>query len=125
MTDTDQLTYFLSEKKNILVVTFVGPLVRGSAHILEKCIQELSKREATWVILNLRDVPGTVDRSVFPAFARLQKNVRDRKACLRMSALHPSLRLALDEQGLVRADETSDSLAEALSSLAVNISRAA
>ena len=124
-TETDELKYFISEKKHIMVVTLIGPLVRSNAHILDQCIRELSRKEASWVILNLKDVPGTVDRAVFPAIARLQKNVRDRKAQLRLSSINPNLRLALDQNGLIRSDETSNTLAEALTSLQASPQQAA
>ncbi|OFZ21757.1 MAG: hypothetical protein A2X94_15835 [Bdellovibrionales bacterium GWB1_55_8] len=114
MIEPGKLTYLLAEKKSILVVSFIGPLVRTNAHVLEKCIKEISKREATWVIVNFRDVPANLDRTVYPALARLQQVIRSKPAELKMTALHPELRKQLDQQGLLRPKEVVDNLAIAL-----------
>lgn len=117
--EVPKLTYLIAEKKFVLVISFVGPLVRSNLSVFEECMREVEKRGASFIILNFRDVPSSVDRTVFPAVARLQKLIRLKPAALRMTALHPELRKVLDEQGLLRAAEVANNLGEALQSAVV------
>ena len=125
MTEEGNLTYFLAEKNGVLVVSFIGPLVRSNAHILDRCLKDVLARQVDWVIVSLRDVPGTVDRAVFPTFARFQKAVRDKKARLILASLHPVLHKALNDQAIVRPEESANNLADALSRLVAPKVRAA
>ncbi|MCM2324199.1 MAG: STAS domain-containing protein [Oligoflexia bacterium] len=109
-----KLTYFLSEKGAVLIVTFVGPLVRANALTLEECIQDVAKSPATIVILSFRDVPEVMDPSLTGTLARLQNTVRQRGALLRMSGIHPSLRIFMAEAGLLLMEEVCDNLSQAL-----------
>lgn len=111
------LTYFLAEKNRILVISLIGPLAKVNTPTLENCIREVKERSPQWVILNFRDVPPEVDKTVVPQIARLQKLVREKPAILRLSSIHPELKKFLEYEGLVRSDEVCNNLAEALKSL--------
>jgi anti-anti-sigma factor len=119
-----QLTYFLSEKEVasqksvILLISLAGPMNRANADVLDKLIEELEKKSPGWVVLNLRDVGTSIERTQYPAFARLQKTVRDKGAELKICSVHPDLRTTLVDAGLLRIKEISNNLPEALQSLA-------
>ncbi|MFL5814934.1 MAG: STAS domain-containing protein [Bdellovibrionia bacterium] len=119
-----QLTYFLSEKEVvsqksvILLISLAGPINRSNAAVLDKLIEELEKRSPGWVVLNLRDVGSSIERTQYPAFAKLQKTVRDKGAELKICSVHPNLRTTLVDAGLLRVNEITNNLPEALQSLA-------
>ncbi|OFZ55602.1 MAG: hypothetical protein A2428_12135 [Bdellovibrionales bacterium RIFOXYC1_FULL_54_43] len=124
MNDSEKLTYFIAEKNNIVVISLIGPLLRGNAHVLEACMDEISRRHVRFVIVNFRDVPNTMDRTVIPALARLQRLIRSKPAVLRMSSIHPELRRTLETQGILRPEELANNLSDALKSLVVDANAA-
>jgi anti-anti-sigma factor len=123
ITQPDQLTYFLSEKEVasqksvILLISLAGPINRATADVLDKLIEELEKRSPGWVVLNLRDIGSSIERTQYPAFAKLQKTVRDKGAELKICSVHPDLRSVLVDAGLLRVKEIANNLPEALQSL--------
>jgi anti-anti-sigma factor len=112
----DGLTYFLSEKHRILVVSLVGPLTRANSETLQQCIQDIQKTTAQSVVINLHDV-STMDKSVVPDFMKLQLLVRKKPAELRICFVQPKIRMFLDDAGVLRPAEVSSDLKEALVSL--------
>ncbi len=58
-----------------------------------------------------------MDKILVPAFARLQKTIREKGAILRLSSIHPALRKFLNAQRLLREKELTNNLAEALQNL--------
>lgn len=118
-----QLTYFLSEKEvvaqktNILLISLAGPINRTTAPVFEKLIEEVEKKSPGWVVLNLRDIGTTIERTQYPAFAKLQKTIRDKAAELRICSVHPELKKLLVDAGLIRTKELANNLPEALQSL--------
>ncbi|MEK6578818.1 MAG: STAS domain-containing protein [Bdellovibrionota bacterium] len=114
------LTYFLSSKKSILIISLVGPITRAGSAVLEKCIVEVSKTDAQFVVINFRDVSKEIDRHAYPALVRLQKIVRDRHAELKLSGMHPDLVELLGESGLIRGNELCMNLTQALQSFSFN-----
>jgi anti-anti-sigma regulatory factor len=119
----DQLTYFLSEKEVasqkavILLISLAGPISRSTADVLDKLIEDVEKRSPGWVVLNLRDVGQTIERIQYPAFAKLQKTIREKGAELKICNIHPDLRKTLVDAGLLRVKELANNLPEALQSL--------
>ncbi|MCM2278188.1 MAG: STAS domain-containing protein [Oligoflexia bacterium] len=109
-----KLTFFLSEKGSILIVTLIGPLVKDNALAFEECLQEVARSGASVIIMNFRDVSETMDPSFGPAIARLKKAVYERKARLRMSGIHPALRIQMAQAGVLRLEEICDNLSQAL-----------
>ena len=82
--DENQLSYLIAEKGPMLLVTLIGPLSRHSLETLAKCQEELAAKPAKVVVLYLRDVAPKVDQIVFPSLAKLQKQIRDSGALLRL-----------------------------------------
>ncbi len=116
--DVPKLNYFISEKSRIVVVSFVGPLVRDSALVLQECQAQILERNPSLVILYFRDVPDRVDQTVFPAIARIQKAIRDKNIQLKLCSLHPHLRTTFNDFGIIRPNELADNLAQALEGVA-------
>jgi anti-anti-sigma regulatory factor len=97
-----------------MIVSWVGSFAHEAVEVIEKCRGEVSKSQAQWVIMNLRDLKPAMDRTAIPTFARLQKTVREKPAVLKLSSVHPELRSFLDSQGLLRMEELANNLTEAL-----------
>lgn len=118
-----QLTYFLSEnevasqKAFILLISLAGPINRSTASVLDQLIEDVEKRSPGWVVLNMRDVGATIERTQYPAFAKLQKTIRDKGAELKICSVHPDLKKTLVDAGLLRGNEIANNLPEALQSL--------
>jgi anti-anti-sigma regulatory factor len=112
------LQYFIAEKNAVLIVSWVGEFAHGTAEVIDKCRDEVVKSGAKWVIFNLRDLKPSMDRITVPVFARLQKGIREKPAVLRLTSMHPDLRGFLQEQGVLRPEELSNNLAEALQGIA-------
>lgn len=113
-----KLAYFSSEKKGILILTLIGPLIRSNALILSECINVVSSSSARWIILNCRDIPPEIDQSLAAPLARLQKTIREKPAELRISGLHPDLFVTFKKKGILREHEICSNLAEALQQIA-------
>ena len=58
-----------------------------------------------------------MDRIVVPIFARLQKSIREKPAILKITSVHPQLRTFLQEMGILRTEELTNNLAEALQTI--------
>jgi anti-anti-sigma regulatory factor len=118
-----QFTYFVSQKELpsqdgiLLLVALAGRIHRPEAQPFEKLIEEITAKPAHWVILSLRDVGQNVERTMFPALARLQKVVRDKPAELKLCGVHPELKISLESAGIIRSIEIVNNLAQALTSL--------
>ena len=111
------LRFFITEQKSILVVTYIGNLMKESLGVLEESFHQIIERDAKVVILNFRDVGSDVDRTLFALLTRMQKSIRDKSAILRLTSMHPELRKTLEERGIVRSEEQVENLAHALTSL--------
>jgi anti-anti-sigma factor len=115
----EPLQYFLSEKKGIAVVSFAGKLSRENEPVLQQCAAELIEKRPKFVILYLRDLGSRMDIAALPAFARLQKAVRELPAEMKVCSPHPELRALLEEKGLLRPNELCNNLVEALQALPI------
>lgn len=120
-----KLSYFLSQKKGILIASLIGPLSRETLPILEECSREIADSQAKWVILNFRDVSKDLEKPIMPAIAGLQKKIREMPADLKLVGLHPELRQTLERQGLLRREERAENLSQALQMIAPLVGRAA
>jgi anti-anti-sigma regulatory factor len=112
------LTYQITQKNSVLVVALSGALVRENVEALERLHADLGERTFSWVVLHFKAVPDKADRTVLPALARIQKTIRDKGGQVRLSSLHPNLRMLLQERGVLRHGEYVDDLAETLQWLA-------
>jgi anti-anti-sigma regulatory factor len=118
MNQTEKFSYFFSEKGPILVINLIGPIAKHNSRDIEQCLNKCKKIQADWVIVNFRDVPTFVDKSfLVPTLARFQKTIRDAKANLLLSGLHPEFKMLLKESGCLREEELRNNLTEALQSL--------
>jgi anti-anti-sigma regulatory factor len=90
---------------------------RSNAATFDKLIEEVTQKSPSWVIINMRDLGRTIERTQFPAFARLQKVIREKPAELKLCSIHPDLKTTLQDAGLVRYNELADNLSDALASL--------
>lgn len=114
--DELNLQYFLSRKGPILVVTFVGDMNVPSIQAIEKCTSEISATELVkFVILYFRDTKRIALEAI-PYLATMQKEVR-KKGELQICSMHPEMREKLSKHGIIRANENTNNLAEALSAL--------
>lgn len=116
MNQTPKLSYFFATKKDVLIVSLVGPISKDNAVIFDECIREVKKAPARWVVLHFRDVTE-LDRTQLPALARLQKTIREKPAELKVCAVHPDLREMLFAQGLLREVETYNNMSHALQAI--------
>ena len=116
---SSNLQYFIAEKNAVLIVSWIGEFTHQTSSIIDKCREEIAKSGAKWVIFNLRDLKPDMDKITVPVFARLQKNIREKPAVLRLTSLHPNLRSFLQEQGVLRPDEVANNLAEVLQGIAL------
>lgn len=120
------LRYFLSETHyferdySILVVTLVGPISEENIPIFLQCADQISKSTAKWVIVNFRDVPSILDKTLVPSLQKLLNLIRTRPAGLRLSGIHPQLRKVLEEQNIALEGEIASNFAEALDSLPIS-----
>ena len=114
---TTSLQYFIAEKNAVMIVSWIGEFSYETSGIIEKCREDLSKSPAKWIILNLRDLKPTMDKITVPIFARLEKSIREKPAVLRLTSVHPDLKNFLLQQGVLRPEELTNNLAEALRSI--------
>lgn len=112
------LSYQLTQKNSVLLVTLSGSITRDNLKTLEQLQAEISGREFAWVVLHFKDVPERTDQIALPFLARLQKSIRDKGAQVRLSSLRPQLRQTMLERGLLRGDEYVEDLAQTLQYLA-------
>jgi anti-anti-sigma regulatory factor len=108
------LQYFIAEKNAVMIISWIGEFSHETSGVIEKCREDVGNSTAKWVILNLRDLKPSMDKITVPIFARLQKTVREKPAILRLTSVHPELRGFLLQQGVLRPDELTNNLAEAL-----------
>lgn len=117
MEETDHppdLRYFISEKDAILVVVFAGSLSRASHAVLEQCQAEIVEKKPARVILMFRDIADRVKLPALAPLARLKAAIRACPAELRICGLHPEILKMLNDRGLLRVEEISNNLHEAL-----------
>lgn len=119
-----RLIYFLaethfSEDHSVLVVSIVGPLVKENVATFRACFDEILKCTSKWVVLNFRDVTPTIDPTIMDVLNQLQSSIRQKPGLLRLSGLHPELRVVLSEKKIILPEEVQNNLAEALESFPI------
>jgi len=110
-----KLEYFISEKNDFLVVSFLGAMTKLTAPIIEKCIAEVITASAKKTVLNFHDVIQIEPGAIAP-LVRLQKAVREKPGDLRLCFIKPVFLQYLHEAGAIRPAEISDNLLLALQS---------
>lgn len=114
-----QLTIHFAEKSGLLVLTFIGRLVRETRDELDKCLEQLQEIKPLHAIILMQGVTE-IDRSVLSRFALIQKAIRDKPAELRVCSLSSRLRLYLEREGVIRTSELAKDLTTALLGFGIN-----
>src|SRR4051812_12651649 len=106
----EALQYFLSVKGPVAVVSFAGRLTREAEGVLAQCGNELLAKQPKHVILYLRDIGNRIELAALPAFARMQKQIREMPSDLKLCSLHPEVKRLLEDKGLLRLNEITNNL---------------
>jgi hypothetical protein len=105
--------YFLNQKKNIAVISFVGHAERSDVELWQKVIDVAQSVPCKFVVLNFVGVVE-IEESLNPAIVRLQSAIRDSFREVLICGLHPGLYKRYNEKGMLRSYEVFPSLVEAL-----------
>ena len=117
--------YFVSEKNGFLVASLIGSLSGSAVPKLQELHSQIAGScDSKKVILNLRDLT-LLSKDSIPAFAMLQKTVREKEMTLKICGLKPGVRDLLEKTGILRVHEVSDNLQIAIQSLTTERKRAA
>jgi anti-anti-sigma regulatory factor len=109
----------MSSNESILVVTFAGAMAPSSVQTLQRCREELAVAKLPeFVILYFRDVP-TVSIDAVQILAQMQRDIR-LKCPLSICSLRPETRDKLLAMGILRQNEMSNNLQDALQRLALH-----
>lgn len=111
--ETSSLSYQISEKGALIVVSFAGALSKSALATLEECKSTLLSKSPSCVVFNLQgltqmDFPGMA------SFIQLKKVLRDSSTTLKICALDPNLADLLDQKGALRRNELVADLKSAL-----------
>jgi anti-anti-sigma regulatory factor len=115
--NSSELVYFLAEKNFCLIVSLIGRLGRKNVDVLDRCLKDVQKSKAKWIIINFRDVAPSIDEPMYASLANLQKCIRTKPAALKLCSLHPGLKKSLVDRGVIRLEENSNNLTDALLAL--------
>lgn len=108
-----QFSYFLNERRALLVVSLVGRLSAQDGEILERCSGDVKKSPAKYVILNLQGFTD-YDPVLAGKIVRLQQLVREKPAFLTIAGLSAVVKEKMAAKGLIRESELVDSIQSAL-----------
>lgn len=109
------LSYLISEKGPLLVISLVGPMTKPQEGVLAKCQEAIAASPTKLTIISFHDVT-TMDYQGIAAFVRLQKAVRDKPSALRICFVKPEFKKLLDERGAIRPNEIALNLRDAIES---------
>ena len=98
------LEYSCTEKGDILIVSFTGPIIRETIESMTRCELEILGKPLKRVVLHFQDVPD-VDKVAIPTIARLQKAIRNKQWGLSMSFTDPKTRDFFKQEGILRTEE--------------------
>ncbi len=112
----EKLEYFISEKGPFLVVSLNGTIAKNTTPVLDECREKITQANTKKVILSLHDV-SRIDLNGLPALAQLQQAVRSKPATLRLCFIKKDVAQTLFDKAIVRKDEVTMDLKEALESL--------
>ncbi|MBI3557004.1 MAG: STAS domain-containing protein [Deltaproteobacteria bacterium] len=111
------LSFTISEKPPLLVVSFKGIFSAITSPEIEKCqteiLSRLTEHGAKYVILNFQEVTA-IHINGIPPIHRLKKAVRDKSGTTRLCTVSPHVRKLLLDNGVFGIGEMSDTLLTAL-----------
>lgn len=109
--------YFLSDKRPILVVTMVGRMNFLAVQTLLSCKAEINKLShgegIKFVVFYFRDVEAITGDAI-SVLTQIQKEIRARDCALNLCSLRPDIKEKLVNMGVVRRNELSDNMRDAL-----------
>ena len=109
----DKLIYLFAEAESVLVVSVVGSMVVSTAHIFERCVDEILSHHCGKIVLNFRDVSNRIDGTVVGALTRLMLQGREKNKEILLSSVHPEFREKLLKTGVVDSSKIVNNLNEA------------
>lgn len=107
--------YEIKSKNDLLIVTLKGALNKEAQAKLETLNQEILSAKAKINVLYFRDVLSA-DSTVFRHLTLIQQNSRSENKKLFVIGLTTSLKQLLNEKGIIRINETKNTLEEVLTS---------
>ncbi|UOF02499.1 STAS domain-containing protein [Bdellovibrio reynosensis] len=108
--------YSFAQKNGMIVVSLSGEMNGFVLPALEACRHELfSKEDVRQVILFFQGVPE-ISSDAVPWIAQIQRDIRLRKAEVRLVALNSSCKERFIKMGVVRGTEVTEDLKSALMS---------
>ena len=111
--DKQKFSYFLNERRALLVVSWVGELEANDSEAIEKCSQEVKKSPCKYVIVNLQGVTG-YDPVLAGPIVKFQDAIRNKPSFLVLTELSKDLREKLATKGLIREGDIMNTIKDAL-----------
>ena len=114
--DNKELEYFISEKGDFLVVSFVGIMTKNTITVLEECLSEVEKSESKSVVLNFHDVTE-LTRSTHRILSQIQAAIRKKRGKIRICFINPKYKKELIDLVIIREGEVVENLKQAIMDL--------
>ena len=111
------LSFHLAEKNDILVVSLIGAICKATEEIMRRCTEEIERSQARSVVLNFLGVEN-VEKAGLTELAKVQVLVRRKPSALRICFMRPAVAAVLKDSGVLRPEEVSAGLKEAIVGLA-------
>lgn len=107
--------YFVAQKQQVVVISFMGDMSKSSMETLEKCLREVENLKIKFAILNFREVQN-IDDSSNRLLSLIQSTLR-KDGELRLCGLAPDLKRHLCRMAVCRDKEIKNNIIECLESL--------
>lgn len=107
------LSYFISKRDPILVISLKGSMTPDCEKVYEECVKEAQGMANAIVVLNFAEVQG-IDVKCIRDFTLLRKSLRDSCRKLLMSGMDAGMQKLLMDKGVLGHGEVKEELADAL-----------
>ena len=112
----ENLEYFISKKKGLILVTFLGAFKKKNEEKIEICVKEILQTPGKGVILNFRDITQmSVD--VVPVLLKAKRAIKGKPAKCFYAGLKPAYRDLLIGANAIQREEYRDNVFDAYSEL--------
>lgn len=108
-----ELDYRLITKGPFTVISFKGKFSKESKERIEVCQQEILQTTSQFVVLFFRDVHA-IEIGILRELTQFQQELRKGNMKIFITGLSTSLKELLDSKGVIRSNETKNSLEEIL-----------
>ncbi len=115
-----EFSYFLNQKKTVLVVSLLGFLDSANTGTLERCFGDVKAAKCQYVVLNFKALFGLAETQI-PNLVIFQQNIRDLPAEIILCELSPTIKRLLEDAGSVRSYEVKGTLINALQHIVNNM----